>query len=123
MTVPGTCDVRIVDEPRVEAVRLAMPGSDTVERLADVFGLLGDQSRIRLLIALRAGEELCVCDLAATTGMSESATSHALRLLRASGVVKVRRSGRMAFYSLHDAHVRVLLDVTLEHVEHESPHA
>lgn len=114
------CDVRIVDEARVEAVRSAMPTEATVERLADVFGLLGDPSRIRLLIALRTGDELCVCDLAATTGMSESATSHALRLLRASGVVKVRRSGRMAFYSLHDAHVWVLLDVTLEHVEHGS---
>lgn len=122
MPLVDACDVRIVDEDRVESVRAAMPPGVTVERLADVFGLLGDQSRIRLLIALRASDELCVCDLAAAAGMGESATSHALRLLRASGVVKVRRSGRMAFYSLHDTHVRVLLDVALEHVAHESRH-
>ena len=118
MSGADACEVRVVDVERVNAVRAAMPDDPMVERLADVFGLLGDSGRIRLLVALRGGDELCVCDLAATAEMSESATSHALRLLRAHGVVKVRRAGRMAYYSLHDAHVQVLLDVALAHLTH-----
>jgi len=113
------CEVRTVDGDRVRAVLAAMPDGDTIEELASgVFGLLADPSRLRLLISLLEGGELCVCDLAATTGLSESATSHALRLLRAHRVVKARRSGRMAYYSLNDSHVRLLLDVAMEHLSH-----
>lgn len=111
------CDVRLVDPVRVAAVRRALPGADVVEELAGgVFALLADPGRLRMLMSLLEGGELCVCDLAAAAGMGESAASHALRLLRAHRVVKVRRSGRMAFYSLTDGHVRMLLDVALAHV-------
>ena len=82
-----------------------------------LFGLLSDPGRLRLLVALLEGE-MCVCDLAASCGQSESSVSHALRLLRAHRVVEVRRAGRMAFYKLADAHVRLLLDVALTHVGH-----
>lgn len=113
------CEVRVVDRERVAAVQRALPADEVVEGLAgDVFALLADAGRLRLLVSLLEGGELCVCDAAASAGMSESATSHALRLLRAHGVVKVRRAGRMAFYSLIDGHVRMLLDVALEHVRH-----
>jgi len=113
------CEVRVVDAARVDAVRLAMPDPPVIEELASsVFAMLADPSRLRLLISLLEGGELCVCDLAATTGLSESATSHALRLLRAHRVVKVRRDGRMAYYSLDDSHVRLLLDLALEHLGH-----
>ncbi len=109
----------MVDAARVDAVRLAMPDPPVIEELASsVFAMLADPSRLRLLISLLEGGELCVCDLAATTGLSESATSHALRLLRAHRVVKVRRDGRMAYYSLDDSHVRLLLDLALEHLGH-----
>jgi DNA-binding transcriptional ArsR family regulator len=92
---------------------------DLIDALADgVFAVLADAGRLRMLIALLEGGELCVADLAAVAGLSESAASHALRLLRVHGVVKVRRTGRMAFYSLTDGHVRLLLDVALEHVRH-----
>ncbi|MGN6243296.1 MAG: ArsR/SmtB family transcription factor [Motilibacteraceae bacterium] len=111
------CSLRVVDAERVAAVRAAMPGEHDVVDLADVFGLLADPNRLRLLVAL-LGAELCVCDLAAAAGMTESATSHALRILRAHRVVSVRRSGRMAYYSLADAHVRMLLDLALTHVAH-----
>jgi DNA-binding transcriptional ArsR family regulator len=94
-----------------------MPGERHVGELADVFGLLSDPGRLRLLVALLEGE-MCVCDLAASCGQSESSVSHALRLLRAHRVVEVRRAGRMAFYKLADAHVRLLLDVALTHVGH-----
>lgn len=111
------CTVRLVDAERVAAVRATMPVDGDIVDLADVFGLLADPGRLRLMVALLAGE-LCVCDLAAAGGLSESATSHALRILRAHRVVTVRRAGRMAFYSLADAHVRMLLDLALTHVAH-----
>lgn len=84
---------------------------------AEIFGLLADPGRLRLLTALQAGE-LAVGDLATAAGLSESATSHALRLLRAHRVVAVRRDGRRAFYRLDDTHVRMLLDVAFAHTGH-----
>ena len=112
------CDIRTVDGQRVAAVQHSLPDQDTVDELADVFGLLADPGRLRLMASLLEGGELCVCDVAAAAGMGESAASHALRLLRAHRVVKVRRAGRRAYYSLCDGHVRLLLDVALEHVRH-----
>ncbi|GAA3642919.1 hypothetical protein GCM10022224_001580 [Nonomuraea antimicrobica] len=112
-----SCTTRVVDADRVTAVRERMPQSEDLIDTADVFGLLSDPNRLRLLVALLDGE-LCVCDLAAVTGQSESAVSHALRLLRAHRIVAARRSGRMAYYRLEDPHVRMLLDVALAHTEH-----
>lgn len=96
-----------------------MPDQQDVAELADVFGLLSDPGRLRLLAALLQGE-MCVCDIAASCGQSESSVSHALRLLRAHRVVDVRRAGRMAYYKLADGHVRMLLDLALTHVGHTS---
>ncbi|QBI56183.1 ArsR/SmtB family transcription factor [Streptomonospora litoralis] len=107
----------MVDAFRVADVRRRMPAESDLANTSDVFGLLSDPGRLRLLLALLEGE-LCVCDLAAATGLSESATSHALRLLRAHRVVAARRSGRMFYYRLDDAHVRMLLDVAVAHAEH-----
>lgn len=108
------CAVRVVDADKVAAVQAALP---EVADLADMFGLLADPGRLRLLAALLEVGELCVCDLAAATGMSESAVSHALRLLRAHRVVQVRRAGRRSYYRLADSHVRLLLDVSLAHAD------
>lgn len=116
MTVDG-CTVKVVDADRVVAVRERMPEAGDLTDTADVFGLLSDPNRLRLLVALLDGE-LCVCDLAAVTGQSESAVSHALRLLRAHRIVAARRSGRMAYYRLEDPHVRMLLNLALAHTEH-----
>ena len=113
----GGCSTRIVDADRVAVVRNAMPDERDVVELADVFGLLADPGRLRLLVALLEGE-MCVCDIAASCGQSESSVSHALRLLRAHRVVEVRRAGRMAYYKLADAHVRMLMDIALTHVGH-----
>jgi DNA-binding transcriptional ArsR family regulator len=113
------CLARVVDPDRVATVQAAMPSADDVEQVADVFALLGDPNRLRLLVALLAGGEMCVCDLAAAAGMSESATSHAMRWLRAHRIVSApRRQGRMMYYRLDDAHVRVLLDIALTHTQH-----
>jgi len=94
--------------------------SKTVTSVADVFKLLGDPTRVRLVDALTHGER-CVCDLATLVGLTESAVSHQLRLLRAARLVRVRRSGRLAFYSLDDHHVVGLLHDTRKHVEEDAP--
>jgi DNA-binding transcriptional ArsR family regulator len=117
--VLNDCGVRIVDRERVRMVRAAMPEEELVAEVADIFALLGDPNRLRLLVALLEGGEMCVCDLAAAAGMSESAASHAIRWLRAHRIVSApRRSGRMAYYRLEDGHVRMLLDVSLSHSLH-----
>jgi DNA-binding transcriptional ArsR family regulator len=111
------CRARVVDHDRVAVVAALMPARDDVAEAAGVFGLLADPGRLRVLVALLEGE-MCVCDLAAVAQSSESAVSHHLRLLRAHRVVHVRRAGRMAYYRLADAHVRMLLDVALAHIGH-----
>ena len=112
------CDVLVVDPARVRAVRERLVPAATAERMAAVFKVLADPSRCRLVAAIIEAGELCVCDLAATVEMSESNVSHHLRVLRAHGLVRARRDGKMVFYSPDDAHIRVLLDITREHVEH-----
>lgn len=113
------CALRTVDSEKVLAVRGSMPSDEDVIEVADVFALLGDPNRLRLLIALLEGGEMCVCDLAATAGMSESAASHAVRWLRAHKIVSApRRQGRMSYYQLDDGHVRLLLDIALTHSQH-----
>lgn len=114
------CAVRTADPERVAVVRDGLPADTTTTELAATFGLLADQGRLRLLVALLEGE-MCVCDLAAVCAQSESAVSHALRLLRAHRVVTARRDGRRAYYRLADAHVRMLLDLALTHHAHATP--
>ncbi|GAC1323022.1 MAG: hypothetical protein NVSMB13_02310 [Mycobacteriales bacterium] len=99
-------------------MRARLPADADVAELADVFALLSDPNRLRILTALAEGGEMCVCDIAASTTMTESAASHALRLLRAHRIVAPRRSGRMTFYRLADGHVRLLIDVALTHTQH-----
>ncbi len=93
--------------------------AEDVANAADVFGLLSDPGRLRLLAVL-CGGAATVGELAHRAGLSESATSHALRLLRAHRVVQVRREGRMAHYRLADTHVQVLIQMALEHAAHTS---
>jgi DNA-binding transcriptional ArsR family regulator len=100
------------------SARRRLPSASETDRLADWFRTLGEPTRTRILYALLAAGELCVSDLAAVVSVSESSVSHALRWLRAAGTVRVRRSGRMAYYSLDDDHVRRLLDLGREHLAH-----
>lgn len=113
----ATCDgAHDSDVATIERVRERLMGAPSVDRVAMLFRLLGDPTRVRLLDTLTQGER-CVCDLAALAGMSESAVSHQLRLLRAARLVRVRREGRMAYYALDDHHVAGLLHDTRKHVE------
>ncbi|SCX14959.1 helix-turn-helix transcriptional regulator [Candidatus Aquiluna sp. UB-MaderosW2red] len=112
-----------VHPQQVAQVRASMPTNREIVDLADVFSLLGDSGRVSILIALLAGR-MAVKDISAVVEQSESAVSHALRLLRAHRVVDVDREGRFAYYALADAHVRVLIELALEHVGHTVlPHA
>ncbi|MER5650586.1 metalloregulator ArsR/SmtB family transcription factor [Streptosporangium sp. NPDC002524] len=105
---------------RVQSIRRALPAEHVVRELAQVFALLADPGRLRLTAALLHAGEMCVRDLAAVTGQSMSATSCALRLLRAHHVVQVRRAGRLAHYRLADSHMRMLFAQAITHIGHET---
>ena len=112
------CVVECGDHGRVEAIAAGLPEIDEAVDLAEMFRLLGDATRVRMLFALLEAGELCVCDLAAVVDTTETKVSQALRLLRGAGVVRNRRDGRNVYYRLHDAHVRMLLDLSREHIAH-----
>ena len=102
-----TCEVDVVHLGAVKAARAALPDDIGVAHVAELLGLLSSPTRLKMLLALQpkargARRELCVCDLATVTGASKSLTSHQLRLLRASGLVQVRRAGKLAYYRLAD---------------------
>src|SRR5688572_29811043 len=112
------CDLVQIDLARVRKLRADLVSPDAVRGLADTFSALGDPTRVRILDVLSHGE-LCVCDLAAVLGLSQSAVSHQLRLLRGIRLVRPRREGRIVFYSLDDQHIISIFKQTLQHVEEE----
>ena len=112
------CEEKVVDRARVAETQARLISLEEAEQLSELFRLVGDPTRARLLYALLEAGELCVCDLAATVEVPETSVSHALRLLRAARVVRARRDGRMMFYRLDDEHVRMLLDLCREHLRH-----
>jgi DNA-binding transcriptional ArsR family regulator len=109
------CAVPGADPARVERGRAFLLDEDTAFQVAETFRALADSSRARIVYALLR-QELCTCDLAAVLGHSESSVSQHLRVLRQLRLVRSRRQGKMVFYSLDDAHIRVLLSVALSHV-------
>lgn len=108
------CEVERRHPERIARVAAGMPSEGESAGLAELFRALGDLTRVRLLGAL-AQEELCVCDLAALVGLSSSAVSHQLRLLRLARLVRSRKEGKNVFYTLDDDHVRRLLAESLGH--------
>jgi len=109
------CRIRVVHiEQVVRARDQAIPEYE-LDRLALTYKVLGDPTRLKIVMALKDGE-MCVCDLAAFLGLSESAVSHQLRRLKDLALVKRRRDGQVLYYSLDDDHVAGLLNVGLEHV-------
>lgn len=115
-TADDRCDVAHSDPGQLAARREGLLPSETVAPLAETFRLLGDATRVRILDALSHGE-LCVCDLAALIGLSESAVSHQLRQLRGMRLVRPRRAGRLVFYALDDQHIMSLFEQGLRHVQ------
>jgi DNA-binding transcriptional ArsR family regulator len=108
------CEVALIHPPAVFAARAALASLPPASEVAGLFALLADPTRLRMLAALAAGE-LCVCDLAASTGINRTTVSHQLRTLREGRVVRARREGRVVFYALDDDHVRDLLAMGIAH--------
>jgi ArsR family transcriptional regulator len=108
------CEVALIHPPAVFAARAALSAMSPAADVAALFALLADPTRLRLVAALASGE-LCVCDLAAATGINRTTVSHQLRTLREGRIVRARREGRVIFYALDDDHVRELLAMGIAH--------
>ena len=110
------CQVICVHDELVREVKEQMLSSELLMDLANLFKVLGDHTRVRILQALHTSE-LCVCNLVEVLGMSQSAISHQLRVLRTSKIVKHRKEGKNVFYSLDDQHIYSLINIGLQHVQ------
>lgn len=109
------CDLLCTHEDIIQNVRENMPDEDTLFDLTELFRIFGDSTRIRILYVLFEAE-MCVCDIAALLGMTQSAISHQLRALKNVRLVKSRREGKTIFYSLADDHVKTIIGQGIDHV-------
>ena len=116
MEHPLTCQECHLHENLIERSKKLMPNDEKLFDLAEFFKVFGDSTRIRIIAALLSGE-LCVCDISQTLGITQSAISHQLRLLKTHRLVKYRREGKSIFYSLDDDHVATILLQGLHHIE------
>jgi len=111
------CEIEYIDAEMVRKAQARLADEPTAIHLAELFRALSDPTRVRILSALSVGE-LCVCDLAATLGMSQSAISHQLRMLRQLHLVRRRKAGQIVYYALDDEHVSTLFREGMDHVRH-----
>ena len=114
------CEITQVHQGAVDQVRQVLPPDEVLSDLADLFKIFGDSTRIKILYALLRSE-LCVCDIADLLGLTQSAISHQLRVLRSSKLVKFRRDGKTLYYSLADEHVCRIISQGTEHGWREAP--
>lgn len=115
----AACEETVIHEEDVLAASQSLIDTATADQLSQTFSALADPTRLRLISAL-LGRELCVCDLSVVLGMTQSAISHQLRLLRNLNLVKYRKEGRIVYYALDDAHIQELFQRGLEHVSHQT---
>ena len=111
------CEIHIVDQEKVAETRQRLLNDEVYTGLAETFAALADSNRAKIIYSL-IGQDLCVCDIASVVGISESAVSQHLRILRNLRLVKQRKDGRMMYYSINDDHIQTLLGVCLEHTRH-----
>lgn len=109
------CDEHCIHSELVQKVLSDIPDEETLYDLAELFKVFGDSTRVRILLALFESE-LCVCDIAESLNMTQSAVSHQLQILRQSKLVKSRREGKSIFYSLADSHVVTIIAQGLDHI-------
>ncbi len=114
-----SCDCNVIHEKAVKEVVQNMPSENTFYHLADLYKLIGDTTRCKILFALDQ-QEMCVCDLANVLNRTKSSISHQLAVLRRSGVVKCRKSGKEVYYCLDDDHIEKLFEIGLEHINHKN---
>ncbi len=112
---PEFCELTVIHEDIVKEVRSKMPPEEPIDDVAELFRVFGDSTRARIICALTK-HEMCVCDIAALLGMTSSAISHQLRILKNSRIVKNRRSGKTVFYKLDDDHIDKIFDMAFQHV-------
>ncbi len=112
------CNCTIIHEDIVIKVKSNMPQEEKLYDLAELFKVFVDTRRIKILYALFE-EEMCVCDIAALLGMTQSAISHQLRVLKSAGLVKYRREGKIVYYSLDDDHIKNIFDQGFNHINHK----
>ena len=110
------CEAYEVHEDKIIAANEQMPDEDELYDLAELFKVFGDSTRIRILFVLFQSE-MCVCDLAQSLNMNQSAISHQLKILKQAKLVTGRREGKSVIYSLADEHVRTIIDQGREHIE------
>ena len=110
------CELMCAHEEIVEKVQKEMPDEDTLYDLTELFRIFGDSTRVRILYVLFESE-MCVCDIAALLGMTQSAISHQLKILKQAKLVTGRREGKSVFYALADDHVRSIINQGREHIE------
>ncbi len=112
------CGCTVIHEDVIGAVKLKMPEEAELFDLSELFKVFGDSTRIRILWALTEAE-MCVCDIAALLGMTQSAISHQLRVLKQARLVRHRKQGKSVYYSLDDEHIRQILDQGLTHIKEQ----
>lgn len=111
-------EYRIIHESNIGEIVDHIPSEDKLARISEIFKILGDPTRIKIMYSILK-TELCVCDIAEAIDMTPSAVSHQLRNLKQLRLISSRRSGKEIYYSLADEHVEELFDVALEHIEEE----
>ncbi|MCG3157655.1 MAG: Transcriptional repressor SmtB [bacterium] len=111
----AVCEIEYVDQAHVQKAARKIANHRRIANLAEIFKILSDPMRLKIILALQRAE-LCVCDLASLLGVTRPAISHHLRFLREVRLVKYRRGGKMAYYSLDDEHIERLIKVATEHV-------
>lgn len=113
--MPPVCECEEVHREVINEKKNSMPDETALYNLADFFKIFGDSTRMRILFAID-GAPMCVCDIAALLGMTKSAVSHQLKVLRQSDLITYRKSGKNVFYTLADDHVRDIIEKALEHI-------
>ena len=116
-TKEDLCEIHHPHEDKIQIAKLHEVDDTTSLHLAEIFKVLGDQTRIKLLSLLYSTDEMCVCDIAEALGMGQSAISHQLRILKQSRLIKFRRDGKTVFYSLDDDHIFSILAEGMEHIK------
>ena len=112
------CDCNVIHQDVVDKITSEMLKDDLFYKIADFFKILGDTTRTKILFALDK-KEMCVCDIANVLNMSKSSISHQLGTLRRSGIVRCRKEGKEVYYMLDDDHVKKVIEVAIEHIEHK----
>ena len=110
------CEITWIDKQKISNVKKKMKSELTIKRLSEVFKVLGDTTRVKIISALLV-QELCVCEISKLLETTKSAISHQLKMLRNMRLVKYRKEGKMVFYSLDDNHITNLFAEGLKHVE------